>query len=69
MARIIMTIIVGKYRLPYAVFAYVDRIEDEFEAARALASRLYPADQGYAHLYPGDPRLWMSAIRLLVPRD
>ena len=65
MVRIVTTIIVAKY-LPHAVFAYVDRIEDEFVAARALARLLYPADQGFAHLYPGDPRLWMPAIRLLV---
>lgn len=68
MARICTTIIVAKY-LPHAVFVYVDRIEDEFVAARALARLLYPADRGYAYLYPGDPRLWISSIRLLLPRD
>jgi hypothetical protein len=62
------TIIVGRHRTPHAVLAYIDRIEDEFEAARAGTSPL-PADQGYAHLYPGDPRLRMSALRLLVPRE
>ena len=66
MVRIITIIIVAKY-ITQAQLAYVDHIEDDYKLAHAEAQRRYPASDGYAHLYPGDPRLWFESIRWLLP--